>query len=311
MLRANRPALEPGGAAGGAGGGGGAGGFEDLFGAGLGDLFNSFFGGGGGGFGGGGFGGGGGGFGGGGASLGGAAFGRLALLLLAGGLDGALTGDHLALRQAAGGSAALAAALGRLRTRRFALAALGRRRRGQVAGRRRVRTHALGFNHHRLGAAVAEALLHDAGADRPLTGLQRDGRSPAGVGTRPTVFVLVAHALACTSAGGSRPKTVRSIRERGLDVLPEGSAFPDPSLRSGSRSSFQVPDRCRRRMLSHSSRPGPRAPRANSPTNSREGVGESLITARRPKSSDQCRARQGAPCVSHSPHPRPNPIHRT
>jgi len=38
------------GGAGGAGGGG-AGGFEDLFGAGLGDLFNSFFGGGGGGFG--------------------------------------------------------------------------------------------------------------------------------------------------------------------------------------------------------------------------------------------------------------------
>jgi molecular chaperone DnaJ len=37
--------------AGGAGGGGGAGGFEDLFGAGLGDLFNSFFGGGGTGFG--------------------------------------------------------------------------------------------------------------------------------------------------------------------------------------------------------------------------------------------------------------------
>src|SRR5215213_4376728 len=35
----------------GAGGAGGAGGFEDLFGAGLGDLFNSFFGGGGGGFG--------------------------------------------------------------------------------------------------------------------------------------------------------------------------------------------------------------------------------------------------------------------
>ena len=33
------------------GGGGGAGGFEDLFGAGLGDLFNSFFGGGAGGFG--------------------------------------------------------------------------------------------------------------------------------------------------------------------------------------------------------------------------------------------------------------------
>ena len=35
----------------GAGGAGGAGGFEDLFGAGLGDLFNSFFGGGGTGFG--------------------------------------------------------------------------------------------------------------------------------------------------------------------------------------------------------------------------------------------------------------------
>src|SRR5437763_9525771 len=39
--------------AGGPGGAGGAGGFEDLFGAGLGDLFNSFFGGGGAGFGGG------------------------------------------------------------------------------------------------------------------------------------------------------------------------------------------------------------------------------------------------------------------
>jgi hypothetical protein len=131
-------------------------------------------------------------------------------LVFASRFDGALASAHLVLRQTAGRTTAATGALRRTRLERGVVSALGRRRRGQVAGRRGVRTRPLGFDHHRLGAAVAEALLHDAGAHRALTGLQRDGRSPAGVPGRPLSFSSLMRSLVLPP-GGAWPKTVRSM----------------------------------------------------------------------------------------------------
>lgn len=145
-----------------------------------------------------------------GAGFRGGAIGGLTGLSLAGGVDNALTGAQFFLRKTTGGTAARRrAALRLLRAGRGAvLATLCRRRRGKIAGRGRVGPRPLGFHNHRLGPAVAEALLHDPSAHRALTGLQRDRGSSAG----SAVFVLVAHALACTSAGRyPAKKTVRSM----------------------------------------------------------------------------------------------------
>jgi hypothetical protein len=65
-----------------------------------------------------------------------------------------------------------------------------------------------------------------------LTGLQRDGRSPAGVGTRPTVIVLVAHALACTSAGKAGQKSFDPYEKGAWTYFPKKARFP--TLRSGA-----------------------------------------------------------------------------
>ena len=114
-------------------------------------------------------------------------------LMLARQFDGALTGALLFSREA---RAVAGRALRRTRRggRRREGALLGRRRRGEIARRRIVRPLAFGLHDHGLGAAVAEALLHRARADRSSpTGLEGQGSSPA---RGPAVVVLVAHALA-------------------------------------------------------------------------------------------------------------------
>ena len=114
-------------------------------------------------------------------------------LMLTRQFDGALAGPLLFSRQVR------VVARGTLRGawrggRRREGALLGRRRRGEIARRRIVRPLAFGLHDHGLGAAVAEALLHRARADRSSpTGLEGQGSSPA---RGPAVVVLVAHALA-------------------------------------------------------------------------------------------------------------------
>ncbi len=181
-----------------------------------------------------------------GASLGfvGGALRRLTVLVLASRLDGALAGAHLVLRQ----TASRIAATRRLgRTRLVGRPALGRGRRGQVTGRRGVRTCPLGFDHYRLGAAVAEALLHHAGAHRALAGLQCDGRAPTW-GAGPTVIVLVAHALACTSARQGLAKNRSFHVRKGPGRTPTKEArFPTLHSRAqpeGLRSTSKILEPC-------------------------------------------------------------------
>src|SRR5581483_5907268 len=134
--------------------------------------------------------------------LAGAGLGGLAGPRLGGGALGLLAGGEL------GGDllAPLALVLGQIvriagRRRRFARrrgpaadveggTLLGGGGRGEVGRRRRADATVLGLDHYGLGATVAEALLHRAGADRAGARLQRQG------GPSRPVFILVRHALA-------------------------------------------------------------------------------------------------------------------
>jgi len=172
-----------------------------------------------------------------------------------------------------------------------------------------VRTRPLGFHHHRLGPAVAEALLHDPCAHRALAGLQRHRGSSAG----SAVFVFVAHALACTSAGRYPAKKPFFPCEKGAwTYLPRQARFP--TLRSRTRPGWprhtsKILELFDRTDGSPVGLKSPSLPHVRSPTTREAEAGGSLIDARHPMSSDRSRARQGERCVSHSPRPRPNPIH--
>ena len=101
---------------------------------------------------------------------------------------------------------------GRRRGARLEQALLSRGGRSQVAAARDGGARALGLDDHRLGTAVAEALLHRAGADRSgPTGLEGQGLAPAG-GGGTAVVVLVAHALALLVGRRIRPKDRLSNR---------------------------------------------------------------------------------------------------
>ncbi len=160
-----------------------------------------------------------------GALFAGLLLGGLAGLMLASQFDGALAGALLVGRQAR------SVARGRGRTwrggrRRREGALLGRGRRGEITRRRGVGARALGLHDHRLGAAVAEALLHRARADRTgPTGLEGQGSSPAG---GSAVVVLVAHALALTYGRDGPDQSSRiglGARNR-LRFRPPQKAFP-------------------------------------------------------------------------------------
>src|SRR6185312_5520425 len=149
-----------------------------------------------------------------GAFLGAGALGGLAFL---GEFDGALAGGALfggeAVLRRAGGARG-----GRRRGPRLKQALFGRRGRSEVAAARLVRAGALGLDDHGLGTAVAEALLHRAGADRSgPAGLQGQGLAPAGGGSA-AVVVLVAHALALLVSRRSGQRTEISTRASGADA---------------------------------------------------------------------------------------------
>jgi hypothetical protein len=137
------------------------------------------------------------------------AFCHLALLFSARGFDNALTGAHLFGRQIQIGLKRL---LGTRRTRLLRTgslrgwAALGLNRRRRRPAWRAVNTAALGLYDHRLGPAMAEALLHRTCTDRTRTGLQRQGGPAAGlagrtVGTVVFIVVRVVHPLALLTSG--------------------------------------------------------------------------------------------------------------
>ena len=159
--------------------------------------------------------------GGGGLGRAGAFLSGLAFLLLTRELDGPLARGVFFRREAAGGRRCAGGARGWRRRGGpgFEQALFGRGRRGEVAGARIVGPGALGLDDHRLGSAVAEALLHRAGADRPGPArLQGQGRTAAGGGGVTAVVVLVAHALALLSGRTVRPNG--SIKRRQRDKCP-------------------------------------------------------------------------------------------
>jgi len=141
------------------------------------------------------------------------AFGHLAFLLSARGFNDALSGAHLFGREIQIGLKRL---LGTRRTRLLRTsglrgwAALGLNRRRRRPAWRTVDPAALGLHDHRLGPAMAEALLHRACTDRARTGLQRQGSPAAGlavrlagrtVGTVVFIVVRVVHPLALLTSG--------------------------------------------------------------------------------------------------------------
>jgi hypothetical protein len=141
------------------------------------------------------------------------AFGHLAFLFSARGFNDALTGAHLFGREIQIGLKRL---LGTRRTRFLRMgglrgwAALGLNRRRRRPAWCTVDTAALGLNDHRLGPAMAEALLHRACTDRTRSGLQRQGSPAAGlavrlagrtVGTVVFIVVRVVHPLALLTSG--------------------------------------------------------------------------------------------------------------
>lgn len=156
-----------------------------------------------------------------------ARFGAAAVLSLPGGLEGALAGGKFAVGQVQVGRAAtsLAArcggaglggagvrlARGLTRRARRGRTEIGLRARADILSGALFRpAAALGFDHHCLGAAVAEALPDRAGGGR-APGLQCKRRAPTrAVATRalivPAVVVVpVAHPLALL-ASGARPR---------------------------------------------------------------------------------------------------------
>jgi hypothetical protein len=141
------------------------------------------------------------------------AFGHLAFLFRARGFNDALTGAHLVGREIQIGLKRLLRARGTRLLRTSGLrgwAALSLNRRRRRPGWRTVNTAALGLHDHRLGPAMAEALLHRACTDRTRTGLQRQGGPAAGlavglagrtVGTVVFIVVRVVHPLALLTSG--------------------------------------------------------------------------------------------------------------
>src|SRR4051794_41467339 len=91
-----------------------------------------------------------------------------------------------------------------------------------------MRPGALGLDDHRLGTAMAEALLHRAGADRSgPAGLQGQGLASARGGVA-AVVVLVAHALALLTDRAVPAKRIIKYERGGnrlrFPLAPQGSS---------------------------------------------------------------------------------------
>jgi hypothetical protein len=134
----------------------------------------------------------------GGTCSGGAGLGGLAFLIGECGLQGALTGVLFFLTQTAG-IAALRTLRRLSRARRLGLLRTVYIRRGRTdvlglaAGSRRADA-ALGFHHHRLGAAMAEALLD--GARRNIAAYARLQRERCALAWLVVILIVVAHPAA-------------------------------------------------------------------------------------------------------------------
>src|SRR5262249_51544984 len=98
---------------------------------------------------------------------------------------------------------------------------------------RRVHAPALGFHHHGLGPAMAEALLHHARADGAAgsPGLQRQGRAAPGSILSSTVFVLVRHAARLTKIRRRYARPYNPNSSRGGARAPPLVGLLAPTLR--------------------------------------------------------------------------------